>query len=879
MKTILPYPAILFRLCIWKRIRVFLLIFLNLFSAVLTFSQCPAGYTSATVNWDYLDYFHSNATYTSWVSASARQTQYFAIGTNRLTINTTIPVGSFGTLYGDVTEHTGESGSYGSGADVKYIGDGTINMTFQSAVQNVTFSFYDIDYEQRITVTANDAGTPRNITMTKVSGTILTVTGSGTTSANAKAATSPAAVTSSDGTVNVSITGPITNITITISETNTKTTGPASGQEDGSYFLSDITACVADPGFPNNYYSSYTQPFTGQPSYFLANPQSLHVYMVNASTAEADYIFSDPGTNGNKMNALAYDPVNKWIYYVMDNAPAPGGPSNNKSLKKYDVNTKSISTVLADITSLGIPTFSQGIEYGGASFYNGSLYLGIEGSDGISYYTNGESIIWRIDFDGSGNPLRASQVFGVPGDNGGGTPTDDWGDFVIKDGIIISHTANGFSSNHYIHFNMQTSQAYTYSGTAESAGQLGQTWNGNIYRIKNNIALYNNNGTIGSLTSIATTSCSPAWSGNAGDASDPFKPKCDFGDAPASYDPVALSPAANQKACNNANLRIGSLWGDEWSKYTSTDASGDGDEDGISTVTMMVADGVPYNHVQEVTVLNNTGANATLGGWLDYNANGIFEASEAVIVSVSSSASPQVINLAWNNITVASGTPNSFLRIRLVSGSTPLTTSNATGWYNDGETEDYQVISSEFALAIELLQFNAIVTKEKNVLLSWKAIVDEQASGFELQRSKGGTNWEKIAWIEKASTNLSDYTYTDNNPFEGLSYYRLKMVDKDGSSRYSYVRNVILDQLIRKIRVLPNPVTSGSVVNFNSASFESAVVSIRTFNGQLLKSEKVNLSKGENNIPLNMPPSSKGFYIVELKTETDNYITRILVNN
>jgi hypothetical protein len=64
-------------------------------------------------------------------------------------------------------------------------------------------------------------------------------------------------------------------------------------------------------------------------------------------------------------------------------------------------------------------------------------------------------------------------------------------------------------------------------------------------------------------------------------------PALDFGDAPSTYDPVALSPAANQKACNNATLRIGSVWDREWTLGTSVDASGDGtDEDGITTVTV-----------------------------------------------------------------------------------------------------------------------------------------------------------------------------------------------------------------------------------------------------------------------------------------------------
>jgi len=875
MKTTRLFKNILPAQFIQIRKLLFPLLLITVFRIVIV-AQCPAGYSTAVINWDNLDYLHSNSSYSAWVSAAMRQTQYFAIGTNRLTINTSIPVGSSGTIYGDVPSHTGEAGSYGSGDDIKYMGDGTITMTFQSAVQNVNFSFYDIDYDQRITVTALNGAIAQNITMNKVSGTVLTVTGSGTTSANVKATTTALANNSTDGTSNISIAGPLTSITVTITETNTKSNGPASGQEDGGFFLSDITACVADPGFPNNYYSSYTQPFTGQPSYFLANPQNLHVYMVNAANGVADYIFSDPGTGGNKMNSLAYDPVNKWLYYVMDNAPAPGGPANNKTLKKYDFNTGTISTVIADITTLGIPTFVQGIEFGGAAFYNGSLYLGLEGSDGINYFTNGESIVWRIDFNGSGIPTQASQVFGTPGDDGSGTPTHDWGDFIIKDGMIISQAINGFSSNHYKHVNMQTNTVTTYAGNAESAGQMGQIWNGNVYRVKNNVALYNNDGTIGSLTPITLTSCSPAWSGNAGDASDPFKPKCDFGDAPASYDPVALSPAANQKACNNSILRIGAAWGDEWSKYTSVDASGDADEDGISTVTVMISDGVAYNHVQEVTVLNNTGATAYLAGWLDYNANGIFEASEGVVVTVPTSASPQVITLGWINITVASGTPNTFLRVRLYSGA--LTTSNSTGWFSDGETEDYPVVSSAVPLLIDLLDFNAVVTYNKNVLLNWRAYADKEASGFVIERSRDQNSWQNIGWIDiNTEIPTADYSFLDQQPYIGKSYYRLKMVEKSGSSKYSNTRIIQIDQLTNNIRVYPNPVKNNATIAYTSLENQTASLQIRSLSGAMITNKSVILNNGDNRITIDLTNFPDGIYIAELITQAKKYINKFTV--
>lgn len=877
--------------------RAFVLLLPILFSFQIKLSaQCAASYTSATLNWDNLDYLHRNGsiyggtnpvTGLSFVTTAMAQTQYFAFGTNKLTLGTTIGVGTLSGQYGEITEHTGETGAYGTGADIKYLKSGTsavtITLTFASEVRNVQFSVFDIDQEITFAPTAvNASSVAQTITLTKPAGAASAIPLNGSAAATTVSGTAPLAnwatgggsgtayaVTSNLGTVNVDIAGPVKTITLTFSNDG----------NTNDFFLSDITACTPDPGFPTNYYSSYTTPFTNQPAYFLANPQNLHMYMINASTGEAHLVFSEPGgtpAGSNKMNSIAYDPINHWIYYVMDNATNYPG---NLMLKKYDVTTGTISTVISNLATFGIPSFIQGVEYAGASFYNGQLYLGVEGSDGTSYSTHGESIAWRIDFDGSGNATGYCQAFGTPGDNGAGAPRHDWGDFIIKDGVLITHaTGPTTASNHYIHYNLQTGAATTYAGSAIVAGQFGQTYNGNTYRINNAIALYNNDGTVGASTSITVTSCSPAWTGNAGDASDPFKPMCDFGDAPATYDPVATSVAANQKACNNSTLRIGSAWGDEWSKYTTSDASGDDEEDGISTVTTMVSDGVAYNHVQDVIVLNNTGANAYLAAWLDQDADGVFEASEGIVLTVSSSASPQTISLAWNGITVAIGTPNSFLRVRL--SSTALTTSNATGWFSDGETEDYPVISQDMPLTIQLLDFNATLTGDKDVLLNWKAYADQEALGFEIQRSKDQNTWEKTGWVDiNKSAFTAEYSFTDQQPLQGRSYYRLKIVERTGSSRYSATRLIQLDQVITKVKIYPNPAKKDVTVSFNSSADQTARLVVRSAAGVTVISKTISLIQGLNNVQLSALGLSNGLYLVELSTAEKTFINRLTVSH
>lgn len=855
----------------------------------IIYSQCGAGYSSATINWDNLDYIHNRGGYYSssnpvtglpFVTSSMWQSQRFAIGTSSMTINTTIPVGLSGSLFGELTTHTGETGAYGTGADLAFVRadatTATVTLTFSTEVKNLKFSVFDIDQEVTFAPTAtNAAASAVSITLTKAAGASSGIPLNGSAAATTVSGTAPVAnwpvgggsgtsyaVTSNLGTLNVDIAGPVKTVTLTFSNDGNL----------GDFWISDITACVPDPGFPTNYHSTYVQPFTGQPSYFLASPQNLNVYMVNASTGVAQYVFSDPGTTGTKLNSLAYDPVNKYLYYTMDGASQS---PVNRAVKKYDFNTGTISTVIADINSLGIPTFIQGVEFAGAAFYNGSLYLGVEEGDGTSFSTAAESVVWKIDFDGSGNATTATQVFGMPGDNGSGTPTHDWGDFVIKDGTLISHATSGSSANNqYIHYNMQTGVATTYAGNAESSGQLGMIYNGNTYRIKNNIALYNNDGSIGSTTAVTTTSCSAAWTGNAGDASDPFKPKSDFGDAPASYDPVALSPAVHDYACNNANLRLGTAWDQEWSKNSSSDATGDGgDEDAIATVTVMNSDGVSYNHVQPVSVFNNTGSNVTLGAWLDYDADGVFEASEGLTVTVSSNASVQNINLTWNNLTVPVGTPNTFLRIRITSGT--LTTSNATGWYADGEVEDYLVVSSAPLLSLKAVHLQATVDKDNKVRLNWQTLSNNNIKGFEIQRSSDNINWKNIGW-KNSDVNQTEFDFNDEQTPGGLVWYRVKLVQPDHFFQYSTVKQVFLAAPHSEIKITPSPVINYGVLYFNSSCISIATITTRTIYGNTVNTTTFNLRTGENQVPVDMSSVRPGIYLIEIRTEEGLFTRKII---
>lgn len=807
-------------------------------ACTVSVAQCPAGSSAASVNWDNLDYLKTTGSYAGYVTTGMRDSQRFAIGVNRVRID----VSSISTN-GENTQNTAEAGSYGSGADVRYSGNGTIVFTFDTVVRDLQFSLYDIDWSQSVQVTAmDDALVALNITMSAVTPGIITVTGSGGTAPVANASNSGASNSNTQGTLNISIAG---NSPASATGVNTVTINMGyGGGSSGVFWMSDLNACVFG-SFPNNYYVSQ-QPFTGQPSYYLVTPDNNSVYVLNPATGVADWLFTEPGSPW--VNSMAYDPINRVVYYVKD---FPSPQAGNGELKRYDVTTGTISTAVPDITTLGIPLFSYEIESAAAAFYNGSLFIGIEGAN-FSRNSSRESIIWRIDFDASLNAVAACQVFASPADNGSGTLLHDWADFTIKDGLLYDfNSGNQSTTTQFIHFNMQDGSAVTYSpGTNPVPVQVGQTWDGKVYWTggqvpeTGRVALYNEDGTIGAKTVVTVTACSPAWVARAGDASDPFKPMSDFGDTPETYDPASGDPATHEYDCN---LILGSTFDREWAKDTSFDATADGaDEDGIGTVSILYS-GSNIDFDQDVDVYNNTGSDATLVGWLDYNGDGVFTAGEGISATVPTSASTQTITLSWTGLTVpiAAG-GKTFIRVRLTSASNGMTTSSINGWFANGEVEDYRV-SVDGLQPIELISFDAQLTGDLDVRLDWLTAIEINFLGFEIQRSTDAQDWDAISFVPgSGETAGAAYSFIDDEPLFGKSYYRLKSIDRDESFSYSNVESVELLSTASELSLFPNPASTSATLQFFLSQDEEVTVRIVGYRLELLREYALSGLTGEN---------------------------------
>jgi hypothetical protein len=887
MKTILPLSFF----CKSKRklLRSAAFIFLaSIQPTFVSFSQCGPGYTQAQLNWDNLDYYfnsgfniapygHSAGNY---ITNAWEQTQKFAIGSNYLTL----AVSAAGIVKGDTSAHTGDIPLF-TGNDVQYTPTAngqTITITFNNEVTNVRFTLYDIDGASQVNFAAqNLLALPLPVNMTFQFGTTLTPFNNNTPLAYVVSAAANDANNLNNSTVTVQVTGPVKQITITLTTIGT----------NPELWLSDMLACVTG-SFPNNYnQTGNNQPMTGaagnQPDYFIITPDNQSVYMVDPATGQARWLFTDAASQW--VNSFAYDPYNHLLYYVTDGSALP---QNNKTLKKYDFNTETISTVVADIgVTLGIPVFNQGVESAAAAYYDGALYLGIEGgkfdlTGTVNDWTR-ETIFWRIDFDAGLNPVNAYQVFSSNSFlNNSNTSIHDFGDFIIKNGTLYdfntARNGTNYSQSKYHHYNLMTGNVvalYNNPGTTSWNGQAGMTWTGGLYYFRSTgspnsgIGFYDEAGNNAAPINITVVGGGPAWPGGAGDASENFRPKCDFGDAPASYDPVLISPAVHERF---DSLRFGLTWDREWVKTSSAAASADGgDEDGIGTVNLL--DTATTNYTADISVYNNSGANATVGGWLDIDGDGVFEASEYVSTTVISSASQQNVTLAWLGInTPLLAGQSTYLRIRITAAARGMGANNATGYYDIGEVEDYRVLIAS-VLPVELISFDAKAVNKNSVKITWSVTGEADMNGYEVQRSANSYTWSLAGFVQaRNQSGVQQYSITDNAPLSGRSYYRLKMLENNGVYKYSKVENVVINTAAINISLYPNPVTNQSVIKINADQYLETMVKMFNGSGLELSSQKIMIQPGENKIPLMRENLPAGFYTIYINMPMETKTLRFV---
>jgi parallel beta-helix repeat protein len=174
-------------------------------------------------------------------------------------------------------------------------------------------------------------------------------------------------------------------------------------------------------------------------------------------------------------------------------------------------------------------------------------------------------------------------------------------------------------------------------------------------------------------------------------------------------------------------------------------------------------------------------------------------------------------------------------------------------------------------LPVQFVSFKAELQNGK-VLVSWSTATEQNASHFDVERSTNGKDFTKIGAVNARgnSNSLVNYSYSDGSPVAGISYYRLRQVDLD--NRYVYTKTALVrnESMSKAFSVWPNPVIDNVNITLTADRNQNLNLRVVDLNGRVVRSQVVNVTKGMNQITVNLNTLNKGVYVVQLVGENLN---------
>lgn len=181
----------------------------------------------------------------------------------------------------------------------------------------------------------------------------------------------------------------------------------------------------------------------------------------------------------------------------------------------------------------------------------------------------------------------------------------------------------------------------------------------------------------------------------------------------------------------------------------------------------------------------------------------------------------------------------------------------------------FETIKYSGVLPVVVNEFTGVTRNTFNEL-TWKVSLENGLSRYELERSSDGINFRTINTVTPMG-GTGDITYTKQDPLGGVQdftyYYRLKMVNIDGTYEYSSV--VLLRKNMKEeVAVAGNPFASSFVFRYNFPEKRSLELNLFDVQGKRVHREQFTTMAGSGNITIGqLDRLSSGTYLLVV---TDN---------
>jgi len=183
------------------------------------------------------------------------------------------------------------------------------------------------------------------------------------------------------------------------------------------------------------------------------------------------------------------------------------------------------------------------------------------------------------------------------------------------------------------------------------------------------------------------------------------------------------------------------------------------------------------------------------------------------------------------------------------------------GTTNNSVMNDLWTIPIGFTLSVSLSSFNVDLI-DNHARIEWVTLEEQDADHFELLKSEDGISFSAITTIrsEGNSSTARTYNFTDGKLKNGFNYYKLKIINKDGTFSYSDVRKINHQSEHTVIRVKGNPFQSNISLEIDTDLSQNVSIIVTDVTGRIVKRLNPSLYVGVNSIDINASELSKGSY-------------------
>lgn len=206
-----------------------------------------------------------------------------------------------------------------------------------------------------------------------------------------------------------------------------------------------------------------------------------------------------------------------------------------------------------------------------------------------------------------------------------------------------------------------------------------------------------------------------------------------------------------------------------------------------------------------------------------------------------------------------------------------------SGYYFEFETKNFSefwfakdYIGVGTPLPVELIQFTAeksSASEPAAVYLRWSTASEKNFSHFVVQLATGERSAKQGLFHDLESvpgngkSGSSRYAFSDRKgAFSGTRYYRLKMVDADGSFAFSQIKSVTFNNTT-SWHVFPNPSKGLFLLTQETASSEPVSVEVIDQTGRVRQKLAYGKSASSHELDLRSPAFPTGIYIIKITSK------------